>query len=122
MMMGLIDAGLTPYVFYEGIWDRARLELLLELPRAKSIGAFQNGNMEEIKEIAGQVMCLVGGMPVNKLQLGSVEEVVNHTKFLCKTLGKGGGYITSTDIPDLAGCKPELITAWVNATRAHGVY
>ena len=122
LMMGLIDNGLIPFVFYEGVWDKERLELLLELPKGKSIGYFQDGDFGEIKQIAGQVMSIMGGMAVNMLQLGSVDQVRERTKYLCQVAGKDGGFIMTSNIGDLEGCKPHLIKAWVEATREFGTY
>lgn len=122
LMLGLIDNGLIPYVFYEGTWDRQRLELLTELPKGKSIGYFQDGDFAEIKAIVGDVMCIMGGMSCSMLQLGTVDQVRERTKFLCQTVGKGGGYIMTSSIGDLEGCKPNLIKAWVEAAREFGTY
>jgi hypothetical protein len=122
LMLGLIDNGLVPYVFYEGVWDRPRLERVAELPKGKSIGYYQDGDFSEIKAIVGDTMCIQGGMPVSMLQLGSVAEVRERTKFLCDVVGKNGGYVMTTNIGDLEGCKPELINAWVDATHEFGTY
>jgi hypothetical protein len=122
LMMGLIDGGLVPFVFYEGVWDKERLELLTELPKGKSIGYFQDGDFAEIKAIVGDVMSLMGGMPVSTLQLGTVDQVRDRTKYLCEVVGKGGGYIMTSNIGDLEGCKPHLIKAWVEATQEFGTY
>ncbi len=39
VVLGLIDLGLTPVPFYEGIWDQ-RLEFLREFPPGKTIAHF----------------------------------------------------------------------------------
>ena len=39
VLLGLIDKGLIPLVFWEGTWDQ-RLEYLRELPKGKVLGWF----------------------------------------------------------------------------------
>ena len=36
MIERLVDAGITPSVYYEGVWDQ-RLEYLAELPKGKTL-------------------------------------------------------------------------------------
>ena len=74
MWLDLIDAGITPWVFYEGIWDQ-RLKYLAELPKGKTVGMFQSSDIFKVKEVLGDVMCIVGGMPNSMLQGGTVEQV-----------------------------------------------
>jgi uroporphyrinogen-III decarboxylase len=56
---------------------------------------------------------LVGGDP---------NEIREHTHRMCETVGKGGGFIFSTEVGDLQGCNPELIEVWAEATREFGRY
>jgi len=67
-------------------------------------------------------MCIIGGMPNSLLQGGTVEEVRALTKRLCEEVGRGGGYIMGTQIGEMEGCKPELVKAWVDATKEFGQY
>lgn len=121
MMLQLIDNGIMPTCFYEGVWDQ-RLEYLTELPKGKSVGMFQSSDIFKVKEVVGDTMCIIGGMPNSMLQGGTVEEVRNYTKKLCQVVGKGGGYIMSTGIGEMEGCKPELVKAWGLATKEFGTY
>jgi hypothetical protein len=121
MMMTLIDAGITPAVFYEGVWDQ-RLKYLAELPRAKSAGWFQRSDIFKVKEVVGKTMCIMGGMPNSLLQGGTVNEVRSWTRKVCEVVGKGGGFIMSTGVGEMSGSKPELVKAWVAATREFGRY
>jgi hypothetical protein len=45
-----------------------------------------------------------------------------HTKKVCEVVGKGGGFIMSTDIGEMEGCRPDLIKVWLDATREFGAY
>lgn len=121
MWLDFIDAGITPLVFYEGVWDQ-RLQYLAELPKGKTIGMFQSSDIFKVKEVLGDVMCIYGGMPNSMLQGGTVEEVRALTEKLCKQVGKGGGYIMGTQIGEMEGSRPELVKAWVDATKEFGQY
>ena len=121
MILAVIAEGITPFVLWEGTWDQ-RLKYLLELPKGKTIGAFQSGDLFRVKEVLGETMCIVGGMPVTMLVGSPAEEVRDYTRRLCQELGRGGGFIMSTDIGEMEGCNPELIDVWVEATREYGAY
>ncbi|MEJ2244969.1 MAG: uroporphyrinogen decarboxylase family protein [Acidobacteriota bacterium] len=121
LMLQLIDAGITPWCFYEGVWDR-RLEYLLELPKGKTFGFFQSSDIFKVKEVLGDTMCIFGGMPISMLTGGNETQIREHTHELCERVGRGGGYIMTTGVLELEGCKPELVKAWVDASREYGEY
>lgn len=121
LMLGLIDSGITPWVFYEGVWDQ-RLEYLTRLPAGKSVGLFQNSDIFRVKEIVGDTMCIMGGMPVSLLRSGSREQIREHTHEVCERVGRGGGLIMSTSVRELESCDPVRVRAWTDATREFGVY
>lgn len=119
MWLDFVDAGITPFVFYEGIWDQ-RLGYLAELPKGKTVGMFQSSDIYKVKEVLGDTMCIIGGMPNSMLQGGTVEEVRTLSKKLCESVGKGGGFIMGTQIGEMEGSRPELVKAWVDATKEFG--
>jgi hypothetical protein len=121
MLLDAIEAGITPYVFWEGTWNQ-RLKYLAELPKGKTIGYFHNTDLFKAKDIIGDTMCIMGGMPVSLLAGGTVQEIRTHTKRLCEVVGKGGGFIMTTSTGELEGCKPELVKAWIDATKEFGTY
>jgi hypothetical protein len=121
LMLRLIDHGITPVCFYEGVWDQ-RLKYLAELPRARTAGWFQNSDIFQVKEIVGDTMCIIGGMKNSLLQGGTVEQVRAHTKRVCEQVGKGGGFIMSTGVGEMEGSDLNLVRAWLDATREYGVY
>ena len=121
MFLALIDNDITPFAFFEGAWDQ-RLEYLRELPAGKVMGWFQKSDIFKVKEVVGDTMCIIGGMPNSLLAGGSVSEVREHTQRLCEVVGKNGGYIMSTGVGELEGSKLELVRAWVDATREFGIY
>ena len=121
MMVELIDNGITPTCFYEGVWNQ-RLPYLADLPKGKSVGWFQSSDIFKVKEVLGDVLAIIGGMPNSLLQGGTVEQVRERTKELCEVVGKGGGFMMSTGIGEMEGCKPELVKAWADATKEFGTY
>jgi len=120
-METLIENGIRPVVFYEGIWDQ-RLEYLAELPKGKSIGWFQASDIFKVKDIVGDTMCIIGGMPNSMLAAGTPEEIRAHTKKVCEYAGKGGGFMMCTGVGEMGGSQPELVRAWVDATKEFGAY
>lgn len=121
MMVQLVDAGMMPGCFYEGVWNE-RLHYLADLPKGKTYGWFQSSDIFKVKEVVGDTMPILGGFPNSLLQAGTVEQVRDYTKKLCEVVGKGGGFIMGTGIGELEGAKPELIHAWVQATKEYGQY
>lgn len=121
MWLDLIDEGITPFVFYEGVWDQ-RLQYLAELPKGKTVGWFQSSDIFKVKEALGDTMCIMGGMPNSMLQGGTPEQIRAHTKRLCQEVGKGGGFVMSVGIGEMEGCDPALVKVWVDATKEFGQY
>jgi uroporphyrinogen-III decarboxylase len=119
-MLGLIDLGITPWVFYEGIWDQ-RLEYLTRLPAGKSVGLFQNSDIFRVKDVVGDTMCIMGGMPVSLLRSGSSDQIRERAHALCERVGAGGGFIMSTSVRELESCDPVRVRTWTDATREFGV-
>jgi uroporphyrinogen-III decarboxylase len=121
MQETLVENDITPFVFYEGVWDQ-RLKYLAELPRGKTCGLFQFSDIFKVKEVLGDVMCIAGGMRNSMLQAGTAEEVRAFTKKLCEVVGKNGGFVMTTGIGEMEGCQPELVKVWVDSTKEFGVY
>jgi hypothetical protein len=120
LVLALIDAGLTPCPFFEGVYDQ-RLEYLRELPKGKIMGLFDRTNLAKAKEVIGDTMCIAAGMSVSLLQTGTPEQIVEHTRKVIDTVGKGGGFIMTTNTV-LDDARPELVKVWVDATKKYGVY
>ena len=121
MVMELIDEGFTIFIFFEGVWDK-RLEYLRAFPRGKVTGLFQSSDIFKVKEVLGDTMCIIGGMPVSMLKGSSPAQINEYTHKLCEQVGKGGGYIMSTGTLELEGCNPELVKTWIDATKEYGKY
>jgi uroporphyrinogen-III decarboxylase len=121
MMLRMIEEGITPWVYYEGVWDQ-RLEYLADLPKGKSVGSFQDSDIFKVKEVVGDTICIFGGMPIPMLKNGPPESIREHTHKVCQEVGKGGGFVMATSVMELEGCKPEFIKAWTDATKEFGGY
>ncbi len=110
VMMGLIDAGLTPLVLWEGNCT-SRLETIADIPRAKAVYWFERTDLKLAKKVLGGIVCLKGNVPVSLLNTGAPDEVRACCRDLIETVGKGGGFILdgAIGIPDEA--KPENVRA-----------
>ncbi len=120
MLLGMIDGGVTPHVFYEGVYDQ-RLPYLQELPKGKTIGRFDRSDLFQVKEVVGDTMCIMAGFPVSLLHGGTVEQIRAVTKDLIDVVGKDGGFIMGPSA-SMAEADPELVKVWVEATKEYGVY
>lgn len=120
LFLQLIEHGITPCAFYEGVWDK-RLKYLAELPKGKTIARFHNTDIFKAKEIVGETACIMGGMPVSLLAGGTAQQVREHTKRVCEVCGKDGGFIMTTGTAELEGCLPELVQVWADSTREFGI-
>lgn len=120
LLLRLIEGGVTPSVFYEGVYDQ-RLQYLRELPRGKTIGRFDRSDMFKVKEVVGDVLCIQGGFPVSLLTAGTPDEIRALTKEFCERVAIGGGYIMATNSA-MHECRGDLVKVWVDATREYGTY
>ena len=120
MLLGMIEGGVTPSVFYEGSYNK-RLRYLRELPKGRTIGRFDRSDLFKVKEVLGDTMCIVAGFPVSLLHAGTPEQIRAHTKKLIEVVGRDGGFIMSPNT-SMAEADPERVKVWVDATREYGVY
>ena len=120
MLLGLIEGGLTPHVFYEGSYDQ-RLPYLRELPRGKTIGRFDRSDLFKVKEVLGDRMCIMAGFPVSLLRAGTPDQIRELTKELIEVVGRDGGFIMGPS-SSMAEADPDLVKVWVEATKEYGAY
>jgi hypothetical protein len=120
MILGFIDAGLIPCPFFEGDYT-SRLNYLLELPKGKVIGHFDNSDINKVKQIVGGHICIMGNVPPSLLQIGSQQEVKNYCRKLIDDVGKDGGFILASRSA-LDEAKPENVKAMIDFTKEYGVY
>jgi hypothetical protein len=120
IMLNMIDEGLIPTPFAEGVFD-TRLEFITELPRASTVWFFDRTDMHRAKDILGDTCCLMGNVPITMIATGTADQVKAYCKDLIDHCGKGGGLIVSpgTQIDD---GKEETVRAMVDFTKEYGVY
>lgn len=120
VIVGLVDAGLTPCVYSEGRYD-TRLEVLSDVPKGKVLYHFEAVDMKRAKEVLGDVACISGNVPLALLAHGSVQEVKDYCKFLIDVVGEGGGFIMDSDAA-IDEAKVENVRAMIDFTKEYGVY
>ena len=120
VILGLINEGLVPLIFAEGAYN-ARLEIIKDLPKGKTIWRFDHTDMARAKEILGDIACIAGNVPSSLLSTNTPDEVKAYCRKLIDVAGKDGGFIlTSGAVVDKA--KPENVKAMIDFTKEYGVY
>ena len=121
LMLGLLDAGLTPIPLFEGDYT-PRLEYLTELPPGKIVAHFDHVDRKKAKKLLGDVMCFWGNVPASLMVTGTPQQVKDDVKELIDIFGDNGGLIidSTVGIPDEA--KEENVQAMTEAVHEYGVY
>ena len=120
MILAIVDAGMTPYVFCEGSYN-TRLDIISDVPKGKVIYMFEKADMKAVKETVGKVACICGNLSNTLLIYGKPEEVERETKQLIDTCAPGGGFwMDSSQLIDNAN--PDNIRAWQETTLKYGQY
>ena len=120
LVNGLIDAGLTPWIYGEGHYD-SRIECLMDTPKGKCWIHLQDTDMARAKKLLGDVACLSGGFRSDVLARGTVEQTIEQVKQNMDILAPGGGYIF--DLSDaMDDCKPENVEAMFETVKEYGKY
>jgi hypothetical protein len=120
LLLGLVDAGLTPCPFFEGDYT-SRLKHLSELPPGKVLGHFDTSDIVRVKKALGKTMCIMGNVPSSILQTGTPDEVREYCRTLIDTVGKDGGFILAPR-SSIDEARPENIKAMIDFTKEYGVY
>lgn len=121
LLMALIDAGLVPLVYWEGVCD-TRMETIADIPKGSCIYWFEGGDLFRAKEIMGDHVCLRGNVPASMLNDGSPDEITEYCKKLISVVGKNGGFMLdgAIGIPDEA--RIENVKAMFEAVHRYGRY
>jgi Uroporphyrinogen decarboxylase (URO-D) len=120
VILGLIDEGVIPFMFAEGGYN-SRLEVIMDLPKGKTIWLFDQTDMARAKETIGQVACIQGNVPCSLLYAGTPEETAEYCRKLIDTAGEGGGFILDTGAVADSG-KSENLRAMITTAEDYGKY
>lgn len=120
LIMGIIDAGLLPYVYTEGSYT-TRLETIRDVPKGKVLYHFEKVDLKKAKEFLGDVACISGNVPNSLLAFGSPQEVKDYCKMLIDIAGRDGGLIVDASAT-IDEAKPENVKAMMDFTKEYGVY
>jgi uroporphyrinogen-III decarboxylase len=121
VIVGLIENGITPLVFWEGNCD-SRMEIIADVPRGKCIYWLERSDIFRAKAILGDVVCLRGGIPGATLIGGSPGEVRDLCRKLIEVVGKGGGFMLDVSVGIPAEARTENVYAMYQAGREYGRY
>jgi uroporphyrinogen-III decarboxylase len=121
LLLGLVNAGLTPILFFEGNYA-PRVKYLKELPPGKVVGKFDIMDRKLFKKEVADVMCFWGNVPSSMLCTGTPEQVKTDVKELIDLFKDTGGLIidATNGLPDEA--KPENVQAMTDAVMEYGTY
>ncbi len=117
LTLQLVDAGLTPILFFQGD-NTSRLPYLAELPPGKVPLHFDIIDRQQAQKFIGDKQCFWGNIPSSLLVTGTPEQVKDDVRDLVDLFGNTGGLIIdcASGIPDEA--KPQNLSAMVEAVSA----
>lgn len=85
----VINNGETVFMFMEGNWEHV-YDHLLEFPKGSIIAFIENGDFIKAKKDIGDKVALVGGMPVQLMREGTVQQNIDHVRNIIDTCGMEG--------------------------------
>jgi len=121
MIEDLINAGFTPWIFFEGD-HTPHLETLRELPKGKIIALFERLDWEKAADIIKGYQCIMGGLPGSLLMGGTPKKVEEHVKNILELMMPGGGFILASAEASSLDFKPENLRAAIEAVKKYGTY
>jgi len=122
LLLGLIDAGLTPLPWFEGKFTN-RLKYLAELPPGKVMGHFDQVDKKKFKEICGNVLCFYGDVPPSLLITGKPQEVADYVKELIDMFSDTGALIIDGAVEGIpVQARPENVETMMKTVFEYGVY
>jgi hypothetical protein len=116
----LIDAGYNIRAYLEGDWSN-HWRHMRELPKGRVLCDIDTqGDIQKAKKDLEGYQCIAGGVKDSMLILGTPDQVREHVRELCRTVGRGGGYIISGGCNFPYDVKPENFRAMVEAVMEYG--
>jgi hypothetical protein len=115
LILGLIEKGLRPLVFFEGDYT-SRLEYLLELPKGSIFAHMDMSDIVRCHDVIGDHLSYSGNLACSLLQTAGPAEVIEHTKKMLDVCAQDPGFIMSTRSP-VDDAKPECLKALIEFTN-----
>jgi uroporphyrinogen-III decarboxylase len=115
LLVGLADAGLSPFVLVEG-GATSRLEIMADVPPGKVCYWFDHVDMARAKEVLQGKACIAGNVPISLLTVGTPDEVRAYCNGLMETMGSDGGFILGAG-GQTEDVKIENVKAMVDSTQ-----
>jgi hypothetical protein len=116
----LIDSGYNIRAYLEGDWGK-HWHHMRELPKGRVLCDIDSqGDIHQAKKDLGGYQCIAGGVQDSMLILGTPDQVREHVRELCQTVGKGGGYMVSAGCSFPYDAKPENFRAMIDAVVEYG--
>ena len=116
-LLKLINEGMIPVPFAEGIYNR-RLEMISDLPPKSTVWFFDQTDMHRAKDVLGDNFCLMGNVPISMIKAGTADQVTEYCKDLIDYCGRDGGFILSPGCQIDQG-KEETVRALINVAKEH---
>ena len=120
VILGLVDAGIKPWVFFEGHHE-PHLETILELPKGWGVAMFEKTDVVKAKKVLQGHTCIVGGVPISLIVGGTPARIEEYVKDLLEKVKPGGGFMLSASVGTAPRETPlENITALIEAVEKYG--
>lgn len=123
MTQELFNLGYKVFYYMENDW-MPYLDYLQDMPDGEMVGLFEKGDLGKIKDKVGNKFTVMGGMPLNLLKHGTIEQCVDQAKKCLDEYAPGGNYIFSTDMNLLSkdDAKIENLSAVCEYIHINGKY
>jgi len=121
-LLGLIEAGLVPFLLVQGGYNE-RLAVIAEsgLPAGSTYWSFDKTDMKSVKKHWGGWAAFGGNVANSMLHAGTPQQVADCVKEFIDTVGRDGGYgMAAGAVVDEA--RPENLRAMFETTKSYGVY
>lgn len=121
LILGLIQAGLVPYLFVEGSYNN-RLGTIVdrEIPEGRTVWMFDQTDLNEVKKRFTGWACFAGNVPSSLLIAGTPEEVKEYVRHAIDAVGREGGYILSTGAT-VDNARAENLHAMIDTCKTYGI-
>jgi hypothetical protein len=116
----LIDSGYSIRAYLEGDWGN-HWHHMREMPKGRVLCDIDTqGDIHQAKKDLEGYQCIAGGVQDSMLILGTPDQVREHVRELCQTLGTGGGYIISGGCNLPYDTKAENLSAMIETVMEYG--